>query len=331
MNDINAPSFDAVELLGERLLRLGRLAREVPAAEFLARAVGLLRETLSIRSAWWGLASDRDDGQTVGLYQADVSGLPDAIAADWRQIAEVDPFARNTFERRGQVQRLDVYTYRHVPALNAFADRYGFRYIMAMSLDEPTTGQLFFVVAYRDRDASAFGDDEATVFRHLLRHTLQLWHHCLQDALSRASIDGIVRAAWARPDGHLVYAGPALCELLYARWPAWDGLELPAELVQRFAGLPCTVRLPDGVLEISRQDEHVRLQRLPAGTVVPLLSPREQRVAHLFAAGLSYKEIARRLGLRPATVRTYLRNAYVRLGVSNKVQLGDALGSKGGR
>ncbi len=194
------PSFDAVELLGERLLRLGRLAREVPTAEFLARAVHLLRETLAIRSA--------------------------------------------------------------------FADRYGFRY------------------------------------------------------------DGIVRAAWARPDGHLVYAGPALCELLYARWPAWDGLELPAELVQRFAGLPCTVRLPDGVLEISRQDEHVRLQRLPAGAVVPLLSPREQRVAHLFAAGLSYKEISRRLGLQPATVRTYLRNAYVRLGVSNKVQLGNALGSK---
>jgi len=28
-------------------------------------------------------------------------------------------------------------------------------------------------------------------------------------------------------------------------------------------------------------------------------------------------------------VRTYLRNAYLRLGVHNKVQLGDALGPKG--
>lgn len=322
--------FDAVDLLAERLLALGRLAREAPAADFLARSVDLLREALGIRSAWWGLASEREEGGAVELYQADATGLPDAVAADWRRIAEVDPFARRTFAQRGQVQRLDAEEHRSAvrPELNAFADRYGFRHIMAMSLEEAATGQIFFVVAYRGAEASAFTDGEATLFRHLVRHTLQLWHHCLQDALSRASTDGLERAAWARPDGHLVYAGPSLCELLYARWPSWDGLELPAELVQHFADLPCTIRLPDGVLELGRQGEHVRLQRVPAGQAALLLSPREQRVAHLFAAGLSYKEIARRLTLRPATVRTYLRNAYLRLGVRNKVQLGDALGGK---
>jgi DNA-binding CsgD family transcriptional regulator len=322
--------FDAVELLGERLLALGCLAREAPAADFLARTVGLMSEALGIRSAWWGLASERDEGGAVELYQADAIGLPDAVAADWRRIAEVDPFARRTFAQRGQVQCLDVEELRGavLPQLIAFADRYGFRHIMAMSLEEPVTGQIFFIVAYRGADDSGFTDSEATLFRHLVRHTVQLWHQCLQDALSRASTAGLERAAWARPDGHLVYAGPSLCELLYARWPSWDGLELPAELVQRFADLPCTIRLPDGALELSRQGEHIRLQRLSADQLAPRLSPREQRVAHLFAAGLSYKEIARRLALQPATVRTYLRNAYLRLGVRNKIQLGDALGGK---
>jgi DNA-binding CsgD family transcriptional regulator len=321
---------DAVELLGEQLLALGRMAREVPAADFLARAAGLLREALGIRSAWWGLASERDDGGAVELYQADATGLPDAIAADWRRIAEVDPFARRTFARPGQVHRLDVDEHRPtvLPELDAFADRYGFRHIMAMSLEEAATGQVFFIVAYRDAEASAFTDSEATLFRHLVRHTLQLWHQCLQDAMSRVSTGALQGAAWARPDGHLVYAGPSLCELLYARWPSWDGLELPAELVQRFDALPCTIRLADGALELSRQGAHVRLQRLSVGVAAPLLSPREQRVAHLFAAGLSYKEIARRLALQPATVRTYLRNAYLRLGVRNKIQLGDVLGGK---
>jgi DNA-binding CsgD family transcriptional regulator len=51
------------------------------------------------------------------------------------------------------------------------------------------------------------------------------------------------------------------------------------------------------------------------------LSPREQRVAFLFASGLTYKQISKQLALSPATVRTYLRNAYIRLGVSNKTQL----------
>lgn len=326
-----ATPFDAVEVLGTRLLALGRLAREVPAAEFLAQAVGTLRESLRFRSAWWGLASERDDGRAMELYQADVIGLPDSVAADWRGIADVDPFARQTFEQRGQVQRIDVEAHRHaaLPALNAFADRYAFRHIMALSLDETTTGQVFFVVVYRGTDDAAFSEDEAAVFRHLLRHTAQLWHQCLQDALSQASIDGIARAAWARPDGSLVYAGPQLCELLYARWPAWNGMTLPPELVGHFASLPCTLRLPDGTLELSVQGDHVRLERARPGDAPPPLSPRERRVAHLFAAGLSYKEIARRLALRPATVRTYLRNAYLRLDVHNKVQLGDALGPKG--
>lgn len=324
--------FDPVEVLGTQSLMLGRLAREVPAAEFLTQAIGVLRQALDIRSAWWGLAHERDDTRALELYQANFSGLPDSVAADWKQISDVDPFARQTFEQRGRVQRIDIETHRSdaLPQLNAFADRYSIRHIMSLSLDEATTGQIFFVVAYRCAGAGAFSDVEATLFRHLLAHTVQLWHQCLQDALSRASTDGITRAGWARLDGHLMYAGPQLCELLYARWPGWNGLELPVELVQRFASVPCTLRLPDGLLEISPQGGHMRLLRLPAGETAPLLSPREQRVAHLFAAGLSYKEIARRLALQPATVRTYLRNAYLRLGVRNKVQLGDALGGKTG-
>jgi DNA-binding CsgD family transcriptional regulator len=324
--------FDPVEVLGTQSLALGRLAREVPAAEFLTQAIGVLRTALDIRGAWWGLGNERDDAHAVELYQANFSGLPDSVAADWKQIADVDPFARRILEQRGEVQRLDVEANRSaaLPQLNAFADRYGIRHIMSLILDEATSGQVFFVVAYRCAEAGAFSDVEATLFRHLLSHTVQLWHQCLQDALSRASTDGITRAAWARLDGHLMYAGPQLCELLYARWPGWGGLDLPVELVQRFASAPCTLRLPDGMLEISPQGEHMRLLRLPAGETAPLLSPREQRVAHLFAAGLSYKEIAQRLALQPATVRTYLRNAYLRLGVRNKVQLGDALGGKRG-
>ncbi|WP_430981999.1 response regulator transcription factor [Burkholderia stabilis] len=48
-------------------------------------------------------------------------------------------------------------------------------------------------------------------------------------------------------------------------------------------------------------------------------------MAHQFAAGRSYKEISRVIGLSPATVRTYLQRVYAHLGVSNKVQLGRVL------
>jgi DNA-binding CsgD family transcriptional regulator len=51
------------------------------------------------------------------------------------------------------------------------------------------------------------------------------------------------------------------------------------------------------------------------------LSPREAEVAELAAHGFSDKEIARRLNLKFATVRTHLDNAFSKLGVRNRTQL----------
>jgi DNA-binding CsgD family transcriptional regulator len=51
------------------------------------------------------------------------------------------------------------------------------------------------------------------------------------------------------------------------------------------------------------------------------LSAREREVAHLATTGLADKEIARRLGISPTTVRTHIDNAYRKLGVNNRVAL----------
>lgn len=66
------------------------------------------------------------------------------------------------------------------------------------------------------------------------------------------------------------------------------------------------------------------LQRCPAGKDAPaagLLSPREYEIASLAASGLSDKEIARRLGISPATVRTHLEHAFDKLEVKGRVAL----------
>ena len=55
------------------------------------------------------------------------------------------------------------------------------------------------------------------------------------------------------------------------------------------------------------------------------LSNREQEVAGAYAAGQSYKEIARALGLSPTTVRSHLRTVYGKLGVTSKIALARVL------
>lgn len=56
-----------------------------------------------------------------------------------------------------------------------------------------------------------------------------------------------------------------------------------------------------------------------------LLSKRELEVAAAYAEGLSYKEIARDLGVSPTTIRSHLRTVYGKLGVTSKIALSQAL------
>ena len=50
------------------------------------------------------------------------------------------------------------------------------------------------------------------------------------------------------------------------------------------------------------------------------LSPREIDVLERLAAGESHKEIARRLGISPNTVKTHLARVFEKLGVQRRVQ-----------
>jgi DNA-binding CsgD family transcriptional regulator len=74
-------------------------------------------------------------------------------------------------------------------------------------------------------------------------------------------------------------------------------------------------------LQRCRGAEGVAPLTAPAPGVLSCLSAREREVAHLAACGLGDKEIARRLGISPTTVRTHVEHAYRKLGVNNRVAL----------
>ena len=50
------------------------------------------------------------------------------------------------------------------------------------------------------------------------------------------------------------------------------------------------------------------------------LSTREQNVLQLLVEGLEYKQIAEKLFISPATVRTHIANIYQKLHVNSKAQ-----------
>jgi two-component system, NarL family, nitrate/nitrite response regulator NarL len=57
------------------------------------------------------------------------------------------------------------------------------------------------------------------------------------------------------------------------------------------------------------------------GALSCALTPREHQIASLVSAGLSNKEIARRLHLAEGTVKTHLHNVYQKARVKNRTAL----------
>jgi DNA-binding CsgD family transcriptional regulator len=114
---------------------------------------------------------------------------------------------------------------------------------------------------------------------------------------------------------------------LQIEWPAWQGHRLPAPLL---AVMTCRnsahwqYLFSRIMVEFSAVDE-LFLMAARARRVDDALSDRERSVADRYAAGATYREIATALQLSPATVRTYLRNVFAKLGVNNKAQIVDRL------
>lgn len=312
-----------LQAFSQLLLRLTGTAQNGAPAQLVREALWLLRPLVPFRSAWWGECSDGQAEQAPRNWLHGRIHLPASFAAEWNQLAAGDVFARNSMQALGSVLR-DSGDQDPDPAVRAFVQRHDLFHAMAITLELPGSGLLFFVSLYRGREAPAFDDTEALLFAEFSRHLLLHWHGRIQQqvqaAMSRSS-DGF---GLADAQGQLLYLGQRLGTLLHRAHPDWSGTSLPPPLAQAQGRVPCSLPLGRQQLTLQACGDLLALTLEPAGRSTPL-APRERSAALLYAQGHSYKEIARLLALSPATVRTYLRQAYLQLGVRNKVELGQAL------
>lgn len=318
-------SITTLQAFNRSVLHLGRLARERGAAGFIADGLQAFRPLVPFASAWWGEMSVSAADAPPQSWMHGRIDLADSFAAEWQQSAGSDTFSHDTLSRPGEVIRVSGYNDPHA-AVEAFARRHDLYHPMCITFELPESGLMFFVCLYRGIETPAFSDDEAGLFSAFCDHLLQLWRFQVQDMIRVDIGNGATDFAVARQDGDLLYVGAGMCAVIQKELPDWNGSTLPAEVIAHLPNAPCVMRLGRSALTLTPNAEHVilSLQTQPHGAV---LAPRERTVAMLFAAGHSYKEIARILTLSPSTVRTYLRNCYLQLGVKSKVELGSVLRS----
>ncbi|MGE8187503.1 helix-turn-helix transcriptional regulator [Pseudomonas sp. NPDC086278] len=318
-------SMETLRAFNHCVLHLGRLARDCGAAEFIADGLQSFRQLVPFASAWWGEMSASVADAPPKSWMHGRINLPESFAAEWHQSAGSDKFSHDTLSQPGAVVRDSGFTDPDAQ-VDAFARRHDLYHPMCITFELPESGLMFFVCLYRGAGAPAFSDDEAQLFSAFCDHLLQLWRFQVQDMIRFDTGSGASDFGVARLDGRLLFVGATLCAAIQRELPGWSGSMLPAQVIAQLPTAPCVMRLGRCALTLSPNADQVILS-LETQARGAVLAPRERTAAMLFAAGHSYKEIAKILTLSPATVRTYLRNCYLQLGVKSKVELGYVLRS----
>ncbi|BEU97460.1 helix-turn-helix transcriptional regulator [Acidovorax sp. DW039] len=316
--------------LSTSLLELTALAQKVAPQQMLHEALQLLQRLVPFDSAWWGEVSAGNAQAAPRNWLHGSIGLSQQFAQEWNALAAVDDFARLSMDRLGEVicENGPDAPGAIPPEMEAFSRRHGLFHCMAITVELPASGLMFFVSIYRKPQGLPFGSVEAELFGEFVPHLLCHWHHALHRLQALPASHPWDHHALAEPDGNLLYVGLRLGQALQQADPHWSGPALPADVCAGLRKLPCSVAVGKNArLRLEACGPLVLISlaaRQQGGSHMPL-APRELGAATLYAHGHSYKDIASALGLSPATVRTYLRSAYTLLGVRNKVELVSAL------
>jgi hypothetical protein len=311
------------------LLELGALPPSTSPSQLMRQGLGTLAALVPHDSAWWGECSGGIDGLAPRNWLSGSVNLSADFAGEWNRIGAVDHFACESIDRLDHVVWCDNFD-DPIPEVEAFARRHGLYRAMAITRTLPGSGLLQFMALYRREGAPPFEPAQREVFHLFTAHLMQRWSARIAALVADGDLPSGEGQGLVDAQGEFMYLGSQLALLLRGHYPSWNGTALPS-------GLADLATRPVHQFAVGRRRVAVQargellLLSLQPERCAAILPPRELNVARQYAEGGSYKEIARETGLSPATVRTYVRDAYQRLGVSNKIALGQALSRAPGR
>ena len=327
LQDSSHLQMSQLRVFSGTLLALTSLAQQARPQDMLYEAMQVLRALVPFDSAWWGEVSAGDGHVGPRNWLHGNIGLSLDFFREWSELSAVDDFARQSIAQLGVVIREHdvVNLIPEHPLVEAFSIRHGLHHCMAITVELPHSGLLFFVSLYRSQTSASFNNEDTVLFGEFVTHLVRHWHHLLKRLQNDSPNRPWDSFALAELSGKLHFAGLRISLALSAAYPEWLGSRLPTDVMQALRRTPCSITV----------GKSCRLRLEACGSLVMIcmgsqhrqspLAPRELSVAMLYAHGHSHKDVAVISALTPATVRTYLRSAYAVLGVRNKLELVAAL------
>jgi len=311
--------------LNRILLALYRGAAEQPLDEFPEFALALLKEAVPFDSAAWWI-SMRVSDRAATTHSVHLHREPPEMVREWQAINHEDSVLAQAIRHPGSAVIFHPPTLFALPAKAAardYAARFSHRNGIALLLADREQRFVKGVSLYRANDCDHYREGERSLFEAISPHLCEALKINRQFRLPHSEARGLEGRAIAvvRHDGVIEHCGPDFVTLVRLEFPQWRPPCLPKAL---FDALRASGR-------VEYRGKVVALRGTAAGEVMVLricrlvdlhqLTARELEAASLFGGGMSYKEIARAMGIAPVTVRNFLQKAYAKLQIGNKAEL----------
>lgn len=280
-----------------------------------------LEDLVQFDAAWTGVAA-QEDNRPVN-HSSFTYRLPETFFRAWLRIVDHDPLADLSRMVFGEATVVDIEDGQTDPTFCAWARTFGLRYLLRVCALDNRFGMIGFLSIYRRSADVPFTAAEVETMETLIPHLAAAMriNRTMQLLLRGKEGTNPVRRAICDTYGTLHRSDKEFADVIKVEWPDWDGTFLPDALCrhleakpdQPFLGAKLCIKIsPVAGLFVLELHSRSPLDRLGA---------REFETIQHFANGASYKEVARRMNLAPATVRHHLRSAYRKLGVHDKAQM----------
>lgn len=324
---------NAVKAFARALADLHHLASAASVQAFPSEAMRLLQNWITFDGAVLGMGRAEDAPQAgLEIAEAYVHNRASSILDDYPEVSAADPITHAFLDGLAAPLRCDcrsLYASCAHEELAAFSRRHDLHHLMIFGDAPPARAPARWLVMYRGTGLPFGASDAQRLYALWLHLDIAIGanrRRALESlasdraAESAATVVADMRRALAlaTPHGAILAADPLFVALLRKEWADFQEISLPQPALDsamqgrgyrgkcidiqfswHFGSLACSVR--------------------PAAPA--RLSPAENRVAMLFSAGMSQKEVARALGVSEHTVRTQLKSSYSKLGVHDKAEL----------
>jgi DNA-binding CsgD family transcriptional regulator len=312
-------------LTPEQLLGLYRSARHSPRAAFLEHCIAWLQRAVAYDS----LAITSSPRTRLSYADAQFHGVeePRALIESYQRVGHLDTLTPRVLLEPHVTHALDwdddALAGDASAPLREHILAFGLTHTACIAVPDADTDFVLLLFLMRRKVGHRFSRGELALITRAAPHVAEAmiinranqWlrsPHVAIDELPVALVDAA---------GCFRQMTPAFARLFWRGDVPHETLYLPRDCLRAVAS-GTSWRLPGGQQSLTGS-AHAQgwLVRLRPVSPVDCLSSRERQVAHEFAAGASYREIATMLALSPATVRRHLSNLYQKLGVASRTEL----------